>query len=247
MFWRALIPAWLFSVFIAAPVMAAPGAPVGELAGASGGYLPVTGRAVIACPKADPPTYELTQDFVPVKVINNTAPDALRSLYNKHNQSALSGNQEVGGLHYGQLQLRSSLNMLTASDPAVPMACLALKQLNLTLRYEPVIYISRNKAPGSCAYKAALEHEYKHLEADYAVLRTYIPRIRSAAQVALNRLGGMRQMRLSELERGQDAMTAEISRMIDDMVAGIQRDRDRRQALIDTPQEYQRVAALCPR
>ena len=47
-----------------------------------------------------------------------------------------------------------------------------------------VIYIVRERHPGSCPYESVLAHERKHQATDEAVLVEHLPRLRRAAEDA---------------------------------------------------------------
>ncbi|MEO0391789.1 MAG: hypothetical protein AAF213_00925 [Pseudomonadota bacterium] len=198
------------------------------------------------CPDMPAPTYTLAIENQPVRLVENASPDKLKSLFTEHNPTgaaSLSHHQSIGGLHHGEIRLRSEFHMLQATQGG--RACLGLKQLALTLGYEPVIYISKDRPRGTCAFDAAVEHEYKHLNTDLAILREATPRIRAAAQRSLNGMARPRPMAEAELADARSALQARITAVIDREMSLIEQERNRRQAQIDTPEEYQRVADQC--
>jgi hypothetical protein len=83
-----------------------------------------------------------------------------------------------------------------------------------------MIYILRDRHPGSCPYESALAHERRHQAADEAALAEH----RTAPSAS-----GRRHCR--ELERARRAALAKA--------------RAERHAAIDTPAEYRRAPAVC--
>ena len=198
------------------------------------------------CPAMPTPSFTLDTRNVPVRLVEGASQETMKTLFQENNPTgamSLSQHQTIGGLHSGEIQLRTEFQMLQASLGG--RACLGLKELVITLGYEPVIYISEARPRGTCEYDAAIEHEYKHLNTDLAILREAIPRLRTAAQRSLNQLPPPRPMPEGNLTTAREQLQARITAVLDREMTTIETERNRRQALIDTPAEYQRVANQC--
>ena len=198
------------------------------------------------CPAMPAPTYTLQIQNVPVRLVENADQATMRSLFSQYNppgSASLTQHQNIGGLHHGEIRLRTEFHMLQTTQGG--RACLGLKELALTLGYEPVIYIARERPRGSCSFDAAIEHEYKHLNTDLAILREATPRIRAAAQRSLQQLTRPRPMPERNLDNARDQLQARLTAILNQEMSTIEAERNRRQALIDTPAEYRRVAQQC--
>lgn len=220
------------------------------------GHIPVAAaqsQAPFACPAMPAATYTLAIDNRDVEIIESAGPAELRGLYDRHNRpnghygNSLADNSDtvIGGLHHGELRLRSEIKMLQASRSDSAMACLGVQVLELSLIYTPVIYISRTKPRGSCEYNAALEHEYKHLATDLRILRDWVPSLRDAARRGLDRVSQPMFIEARELARARDNIQGLVTQPLDTVMDQIELERDRQQRAIDTPEEYERVARQC--
>jgi hypothetical protein len=199
------------------------------------------------CPAMSAPTYTLSVDNRPVRIIDNADQNQMRQLFSQHNPNSAAGlanHHTIGGLHHGEITLRTQFNLLQASRDND--ACLGLKSLDMTLVYDPVIYISRDRPPGSCEYNAAIEHEYKHQNTDLAVIRESMPMLRAAAQRAIAGLRNPQQIQTSDLAQAREQIQQQVAAQLDREMDRIEKKRNLRQAMVDTPAEYQRVANQCP-
>jgi hypothetical protein len=123
--------------------------------------------------------------------------------------------------------------------------CVWVDQLAVTLAIpRRLIYIVRERHPGSCAYESALAHERKHQAADEAVLaehRARLQRVAEDAAAALLRV----ETREADAEALKARLTASIAAAVTREFAALAKARTERQAAIDTPAEYRRVRAAC--
>ncbi len=201
----------------------------------------------IQCPTMDAPIFNLNVDNRPVRIIPNADQNRMRQLYTQHNPgraAGLTSHHSIGGLHHGEITLRTQFNILQATQGAA--ACLGLQSLDMTLVYDPIIYISSDRPRGSCEYNAALEHEYKHHNTDLLVLRQAVPLLRAAAQRSISSLRLPLQTQTSQLAQAREQLQQQITDQLNLEMDRIEKQRNQRQALIDTPAEYQRVASICP-
>lgn len=191
------------------------------------------------------PCDELPEPSVTVKRLADKPPElnvryGYRSLTTLGASLARPGRQ-VLGLTRGSASVR-----LAVSSPSVVSAdgrweC-ASPQLTLTYGFAPLtVYVAREFPPGSCAHKEIHEHEMRHVE-------TY-----QAHLIAIEKeLGDVLTARFT---------TGKVWRSPTGQIAGyLQRELDERwipyvqreiakveaaQALIDTAEEYERVANAC--
>ncbi|MEM6902024.1 MAG: hypothetical protein AAF556_02135 [Pseudomonadota bacterium] len=207
------------------------------------------------CPEMPAATYTLAIDSQDVEIIETAGPAQLRGLFDQHNRagghygsSSPAGYADavIGGLHHGELRLRSEIKMLQATRSDTTMACLGVQVLELSLIYDPTIYISRTKPRGTCEYDAALQHEYKHLTTDLEILRDWVPRLRDAARAGLDRVAEPMLVRASGLTQSRDRIQQLVTAPLDKAMDQLEMERERRQTAIDTPEEYERVARQCP-
>lgn len=125
-------------------------------------------------------------------------------------------------------------------DRASGYECIA-PQIKVALYYAPiVVYIGREFHPGTCAYKAVLAHEMRHLN----TYRNHLPKVETVVRAALARrfearplyapAGQARQLLEDEIDTGW------MPYMKNQMAAV-----EVEQAAIDSPQEYARLSKVC--
>jgi len=146
----------------------------------------------------------------------------------------------VLGLTHTESHVTVQVDGELLQDSQAGLECV-LPRVAVTLTYEPiVVYIGREFAPGTCAYRELLAHEMRHLKAyldalpkvEQTVREKLAPRLDGRAVVA--RSGQARPM----LQREIDGAWLPLIRA---EMQGI----ERRQAAIDSPQEYARLSKVC--
>ncbi len=158
--------------------------------------------------------------------------------------SAGGATSHVGGLTNGTISsnMSTQLQTLTSPDGA---ACIWVSEVVIKLQYHPIIYVSREFAPGSCHHAAVLEHEHKHVSVDRALITMFAPELQAAIQKVAQdkgRAGPIARAQLDGVSREiQKAVEDELNRMMDNLSTV----RQARQAQIDTSSEYMRVQKLC--
>ena len=180
-----------------------------------------------------------------VSVITSTQ-DGYRvdNTHSFHGLSALKGQRAPGSYVLGLTRTESRVSigvqgrMLT--DPATGYECVA-PRLEVKLRYLPIIvYVGREFAPGTCAYRAILAHELRHRD----IYLGFLPGAEKTVREALARRfegkplyaprGQARSMLQREIDSGwMPFIKREMAKV------------ERLQAAIDTPQEYARLGKIC--
>lgn len=153
---------------------------------------------------------------------------------------ARPGNQ-VLGLTRGNAVARVSTSIPSYVDRTGRWEC-ASPQLTLTFGFDQMtVYVAKEFPAGSCAYKEIYQHELRHVKA----YQTHLANIEKDVTDTLNRRfvtggpwrgsAGQTTARLQQElnERWLPYIKREIARA------------DEAQALIDTPEEYARVADAC--
>ena len=164
--------------------------------------------------------------------------------YSLHGLSRMKGDRAPGSYVLGLTRTEARVSIGVSGrmllDPGSGYECVT-PRLEVKLFYPTiVIYVGREFAPGSCAYREVLAHEMRHLD---TYLR-FLPRAEKAVGEALARrfqgkpLYAPRGQVRSLLQREIDSswmpfIKAEMSKV------------ERLQAAIDTPIEYARLGKVC--
>jgi hypothetical protein len=164
--------------------------------------------------------------------------------YSFHGLSSMKGDRAPGSYVLGLTRTESRVAVKVEgrmlSDPATGYECIA-PRLEVNLYYLPiVVYVGREFAPGTCAYREILAHEMRHLN----IYLDFLPRAEKVVSEALARrfegkplyapAGQARNLLQREINGGwMPFIKAEMAKV------------ERLQAAIDTPQEYARLGKVC--
>ncbi len=153
----------------------------------------------------------------------------------------LPAGKQVLGLTRGTATVRFESRITAYADPGGRWEC-ASPQLTVTYGFSPMtVYVAREFQPGSCAYKEIHEHELRHVRAYQA----HLLRIEQELADTLKRRfvtdgpwrGPVGQARARLQQELEERWAPYIRREMNKV--------DAAQALIDTPEEYARVAESC--
>lgn len=121
--------------------------------------------------------------------------------------------------------------------------CASASKLEVSFGYqERTVFIARELPAGSCVHGEVLAHEMRHVAVDEALLREFAPLIRRRLDEAVARMAPVRS-------RSQQQAMAAVRRPLEQAMRAVMqefgRERDRRQARIDTVEEYARIREVC--
>lgn len=149
--------------------------------------------------------------------------------------------REVLGLTRGSASAAFSLLMPSLAEASGRWEC-SSPQITLTYGFTPVtIYVAREFPPGTCAFQEINEHEQRHLK----TYQEHMLAIEKSLNDSLSR-----RFASGSVWRGPVGENAKrLRRELDERwLPYVQREIKRvesAQALIDTPEEYDRVANAC--
>ncbi len=190
------------------------------------------------------PCDELAKPSVTVKrleerITYNTT-YSYRSLTNLGASLARPGKQ-VLGLTRGNATVSFASKTPSIIDPSGRWEC-ASPQITMTFGFTPVtVYVAKEFPQGSCAYKEIHEHEMRHF-------KTYQEHMASIEKALNDTLSS--RFATGKVWRGPVGQTAaQVQKELDERwLPYVQREIQKveaAQALIDTPEEYERVANSC--
>lgn len=149
--------------------------------------------------------------------------------------------QQVLGLTRGNVSVRFTMNSPAFVDRTGRWEC-SSPQITLIYGLSPItVYVGREFPEGSCAYKEIYEHEMRHVE----TYRTHTAAIEQPITEALNARFATGAAWRGPLGQTREKLQREMNER---WIPFIQREFNRveaQQALIDSPEEYARVAKAC--
>ncbi|WP_239700670.1 hypothetical protein [Massilia sp. 9096] len=146
----------------------------------------------------------------------------------------------VLGLTHTESHVTVQVDGELLQDPQAGLECV-LPRVAVTLTYEPiVVYIGREFAPGTCAYSELLAHEMRHL-------KSYLEALPNVEETVRARLAPRVQGRavVARAGRGRAMLQREIDGAWLPVIRAEMQGIERRQAAIDSPQEYARLSKVC--
>jgi len=172
--------------------------------------------------------------------INFNTQYSYRSLTNIGAALARPGNQ-VLGLTRGSAFVKFTTNSPSFIDPSGRWEC-SSPQITVTYGISPVtIYVAKEFPEGSCAYKEIYEHEMRHLK----TYQTHMSSIEKLLSETLNARFATGAPWRSPVGQTAPKLQRELDERWTPFVQREFKRVEEAQALIDTAQEYERVANAC--
>ncbi|MBP2303807.1 hypothetical protein GBZ48_15660 [Azospirillum melinis] len=121
--------------------------------------------------------------------------------------------------------------------------CASASKLAISFGFQQrIVHVAREIPAGSCLHGEVLAHEMRHVAVDEALLQEMMPQIRSRLDQVIAEMAPVRS-------RSQSQAMAAVRRPLESAMRRIMqefgRERDRRQAQVDTVEEYERVSRVC--
>ena len=151
----------------------------------------------------------------------------------------------VGGLTMAQIRVEHQMHMggIRYGD----QSCMWIANVQMVIHLEPTVYVANKYKPGTCRFKSILEHEAKHVKVDQELAQRYEAVYEKAVVDAINQFRIIGPFHDSQRQMVQDDLAQFIRGVIDNVSKQFNEGRGKWQQAVDTRQEYDRVAALCPR
>lgn len=217
----ALLPALLlFPLLVPAPAMAQ-----------SNACPDFPGTVVRIHPVFNSPRYNFQQSLAQLRQIAETQ------------SAAIFHRDQPVGLALGEMSVTMSMqaNAVLLSDKSGVCAKPAALMVDVGFQ-NSTIYVARELQRRTCAHNEVLAHEEHHVEIDRQLLKEYTPIIQRYLETSLYELG---TVKADDAGAAEAKMQAFISRQLAKVAEKMNAERSRRQAAHDSPQEYQRLAAVC--
>ncbi|WP_193368314.1 hypothetical protein [Pelagibius marinus] len=202
-------------------------------------------RAASFCTKPpEAPTVEISISAPEFEVDHSLSRKELERHAAEEYGHARAEGSAVFGLTAGRAHSQLFVHTLTEKRQS-GQRCVWPSRLVATLAYDgPIaVYVAREYRRGSCQYKAVLAHEMEHVAVLREALQDYKQKLEEALRQALDR--GLfpytgRDGALLKV-RAESYFEAPFR----EALAAAERERDRRNAALDTPESYRRTRAVC--
>jgi hypothetical protein len=213
-----------------------------ELVGLPGLFLWV---AVAGCEPRPLPAVEVTSSEGAIDIDNSRSLRELTQIsLNAYGPDARLAH--TPGMTRGVFKLDANF-VIRADGPATGPICYSLHTIKVDVQYRATIYIANEHPPNSCQYRELLAHEMKHVAVDREVIRDSKAAVSDHVLRTTERIASLASLPLDTEASVRQAYNGILAQALTEALERIQRDRNRRQKTLDTPEEYQRIAAACTR
>lgn len=152
----------------------------------------------------------------------------------------------VNGAMSGTIQIETQVQYQTETYRQLGMVCVYVDTLQVTIHYDPTIYITRDYKPGTCEHNAVMEHEKKHLKVDELMITKYAESIDRALRNDIRKEGfRFGPFTTKETPQFLEDLKTHYVDLVEQEQKKLSAQRLKRQQSIDTLAEYERVAAIC--
>jgi hypothetical protein len=163
------------------------------------------------------------------------------------NPHSFSGVSITQGYAKGSIQTRAEVKLDYKTYPAQGVACIWYDTVNVYFDIDPHVYIAREVYKDRCMGPAVREHELKHVKVDRMVVNKYAHIIGQKIHQTLKDRGFIAgPVRAEDAKEVAERMQRTVMQVIEVEHKRLELDRMDMQAQVDTAEEYNRVAALCP-
>jgi hypothetical protein len=205
----------------------------------------LTAPVSAAAPSCAPYAHAITLDFQTLRPTartdNGLNVTALRNMMRSRGQAPAGVHVEALGVTFATPVF--ALDARTRLEPQRGGTCVYLESLRAEFGYRSLdVYVASEYLPGSCEFRAILDHENQHVGINVSALQTHAPRLR----LELERILGEEKPVLTRDPRGatRDILNR-ISQQAQGAIAAFYRELDARNGAIDSQPNYDAIAGIC--
>lgn len=123
--------------------------------------------------------------------------------------------------------------------------CGYAKKVDILLTASPVIHMANEYEFGSCEYKEIIKHENQHVKISEDLIRDYRRTVKRDLTDRIRDISGHRAVDVSYREKLSEAIVQGAKIVIKQVEAELRQEHAKRQAVIDTQEEYARIQSRC--
>lgn len=199
-------------------------------------------NGVAACPDFAQARVVLDMQVVPLRTDYS---QSIRQLAQKPGRRPVAGrvaNAHTLGLAAIQYNQQWQVNIVTASL-GQGRYCGAAQTVTVAFGYDQrTVYVASELPRGSCIHGEVLAHEMRHVAVDEQLLREYVPVLKRRLEDVVVRA---RPAQGRSERQVMSAIEQPIRAAMRQLMEEFGRERNARQARIDTPAEYERIGRSC--
>lgn len=155
-------------------------------------------------------------------------------------------NVHVNGLTRGAVGFETKTGLHWVRYEKMDQNCFWYAHVGITIKLKPTVYLASEIPKDSCMYREVLNHEFQHVATDDRLAHDYQVILQDEIERFIQQTPAIGPYTTAQKQQAQDWLTKRLDYTVQAIFARLNTDRLKRQALIDTKQEYDRVAHLCP-
>jgi hypothetical protein len=187
----------------------------------------------------------ITLDFktlTPAPVYNHRLNiQGIRNLFREHTDTVVGPHQRALGITYAQTLF--SLQGATTVKPVRGGYCIYINKVEAEFGWKRMdVYVASDFKPGTCEYRAVLDHENQHVSINNTALKEFAPRVRAALEKVLQ---DQKPVFSHDGQIGTDAALDAVQDRMNGYLDQFQRLTADRNAPLDSQNNYGETAKLC--
>lgn len=152
----------------------------------------------------------------------------------------------VNGLMRGAITLETQSSIAWQQRKDGEDNCFWFDGINIVLRLNPVIYVAHEIAKDTCLYNEVLNHEMKHFNVDVETAKDYQVLLQDELERFIHQTGIIGPFSSTQREEARNSLTTRLEATVRAINDRMNFERVKRQSVVDTREEYERIARACP-
>jgi hypothetical protein len=148
------------------------------------------------------------------------------------------------GLREDRPTLTARIAEQSAFYPDSNVSCFTYRSIDIYIDLQPTIFIASEWPPGRCR-DTILGHEQKHIHVDREVMNEFAQKIGVAVQRAVDEVGAVGPVGADQSGQALGFMKEHVESAMNAIEQPLYDEMRRRQAAVDSLEEYERVGAIC--
>lgn len=201
------------------------------------------------CKMPKPTEITITPSTEKVQVISNkTLAEMQNEQIDTINPHSFNGVSVTQGFAQGKIRMQAEVKLDSQAVMRGRAGCIWYETINVKFLIDPYIYIAKEVQKDRCMGRAVLEHEMKHVHVDRQVVNKYSREVGRKIFEGLEQRGFIAgPIRPEDYEATAERMRQTVKQIIDLEMKRLELDRLDMQTAVDSKEEYDRVAAQCPK
>lgn len=156
-----------------------------------------------------------------------------------------AGTLEVGGLTRGGVGVETQVQLIAKPyDSHGVYYCPYVKKLEVKFYYSSTIFVASEHQRGTCRYDAIMEHEMKHHNTNVKTVKEVVTKFKKDLPKMIAYIES-KYIPREQVEKKFKKMNISVKDAFEVYSDVMVKELAKKNGLIDTPEEYERVSAVC--